>query len=213
METTTIEDQLDAWLDDALAELGEEPTDIDHAAKLLGAMRGIDRRVAEVDRLVSRRIEELREFHRAKRDPLLARRAHLERLIDGWARAESERTGRKTWKLPEGEIAVRGRQPRMVLDDRVPVDDDLLGRVAGLVPSAVRTERSILVGEAKKVGVPASVIEDYPDVPEGYNAATVQVPDPSDPAKLVDVPGLVLLVPRVDRSGHVTQVRPRKVEQ
>jgi hypothetical protein len=208
VETTTIEDQLDAWLDDALAELGEEPADVDHAAKLLGAIRGIDRRIAEIDGLVARRIEELREFHRAQRDPLLGRRAHLERLIDGWAKAEAERTGRRTWKVPEGVIEVRGRKPRMVVDDRATVDADLLDRLAKLVPTAVKTERSLLVGEVKKVAAPASVIDGY-DVPDGYEAAAVQVPDPQRPdGPLVDAPGLVLLVPRTDRAGQVTNVKP-----
>lgn len=206
----SIEDVLDAWLDAQLTELGEEPTDLDHAGKLLGAQRGIDRRIAEIDALVTKRIEALRAFHREQRDPLLARRAHLDTLIGGWALAEWERTGRKTWKVPEGTIEVRPRKPRIVLDERVDVTDDLLDRVEGVLPAAIKKERSVLVSGVKSDETytvePGAVIGNYP-APEGYTARQVRAK--ADGVTVV-LEGLVALVPQDGRAGQVATPRPGK---
>lgn len=220
----SIEDVLDAWLDAALDELGEQPTDLDHAAKLLGAQRGIDRRIAEIDTLIARRIEQLRAFHREQRDPLLARRQHLDGLIGGWALAEWERTGRKTWKVPEGTIEVRPRKPRMEIDARVDITDELLDRVEGPLPAAVKHERSILVSKVATDDVwevrHGDVIADYPNVPEGYEARTVLlgvpgVPPDDEGKERPEVPfeplrGVVALVPLPGRAGQVATPRPGK---
>jgi hypothetical protein len=220
----SIEDVLDAWLDAQLTELGEQPTDLDHAGKLLGAQRGIDRRIAEIDAVVAKRIEALRAFHREQRDPLLARRQHLDGLIGGWALAEWERTGRKTWKVPEGTIEVRPRKPRMEIDARITIDDAVLDRVEGPLPAAVKTERSILVSKVASDDVwqvgHGNVIADYPGVPEGYEAREVLisvpgVPDDDEGKGAPEVAptvlrGVVAMVPLPGRAGQVATPRPGK---
>jgi hypothetical protein len=215
---TSVEDQLDQWLERSLAELGEEPADLDHAGKLLGAMRGIDRRITEVDATVERRIKELRAFQNAQRIPLLERRAYLDKLIGGWALAEWERTGRKTWKTPDGAIEVRPRKVRTVIDSRIDLTDEVIGTIEATLPSAVKVERSILVSGVKSDDVwtiePGRMIRDYPDVPPGYAAFTV-LRYPRDVAGALgeELPGLVTFLPLGGRDGQTATARPGKGTQ
>lgn len=214
MDTPTIEQQLDDWLDTALAELEEPPDGLDRVGRLLAVIRGIDRRMTEIDSYVGRRVQELREFQRQQRDPMLARRQFLSDQVAQWALAENEATGRKTWKLPEGTVSVRPRQPRAELDvmtDLAPETVDQVERLLGAASGAVKVERSILPGKVKadpRVS-PGDVLQDYP-TDDGYVAhqavATLDFGSP-EPVQRV-LPGVVLLVPADGRAGKSATVKP-----
>jgi hypothetical protein len=213
--TDTLEAALDAWLEGALDELGEEPPDgLDQAGRLLGAMVGVDRRIAELDEYVARRVYELRAFHSDQRAGLDQRREHLARLIEGWALAEWERTGRKTWKLPEGEITVRPAQQRAELHEAHEPTDGDIEQVKALLPAAVKVERSILPGTVKKAAKPGAELPDY-DAPDGYTAhqavLTLDFGSPQPVERVID--SVVLLVPKPGRAGQVAKAKPKGRER
>lgn len=210
----SLDEQLDAWLEGALAELDEEPADLDHAGKLLGAALGVERRMAEVSAYVSRRMAELSAFAETQLAPLQARRDQLETLICGWALAENERTGRKTWKLPEGEITVRPLQPRAELNTARDVTDGDVDHAALLLPDSVKVERKILPGEVKKVAKPGAELPDY-DAPPGYTAhmavLTLDFGSPTPVERVIE--SVVLLVPKDGRAGKKATAKPGRVQQ
>jgi len=208
MTDVTIEERLDDWLESALRDLGEEPRDLDHAARLLGALRGVQRRRSQVEQLVARRISELTTFRDREVAPLIERAEHLEALIASWALAQNEETGRKTWKVPEGVIGVRPRRPRLDVDHTLD-RDMVVGLVRGLRHDYVRVEEDVDRAAVKADAEPGALIPDYrPDlIPDGYEPREALVPSLRDPAgPLVVVPGVVLFVPKLGRAGKTAKV-------
>lgn len=216
LSQTDLDDLLDEWLAGGETELADEPPkDVEQADRLAWALRKVDQRVAEVDDVVQRRVDALTVWRDQQLDQLHARRADLERLIEGWARAQHALDkSRKTWKLPSGMIPkLRERQARAVLIGK--------GDVAGvqaitgpgmLPPDAIKVERSVRPGVVKDATEPGEVIKDHPDVPEGYEAReAVGWFDFGGPEAVRRVvPGIVLLVPKTGPAGEQFSIQRPK---
>lgn len=202
----SVEERIDQWLEESLVEIGDEPTDQEQVDRLLWALRSVRRRRAEVVELAKARFQLISTWAGQQTDQLDARAAHLERLLEGWAQAEHERTSRKTWQLPAGELRVRARTARAVAMSSAK-DNLVISAVAKLVPEAVVTERRVLPGEVKKVATAGHVVDAVAlgvDVPDGYEARQAVVADDPGEAEqsFVAVPGVVLLVPKPGRDGQ-----------
>jgi len=205
----TADEQLDEWLESSLDEIGDEPADQEQADRLLWALRGVRRRRAEVTDVGKARVQMISVWAGQQTDQLDARAAHLERLLEGWTRAEHDRSGRKSWPLPAGQLKLQARRTRSEVDARMEAADAahhvgaLVG--TGMLPSdAVKVERTVRAGTVKDNTVPGDVIPDYPNTPEGYEARTaVGTFDFGGAEPVVRVvPGVVLLVPKPGREGQ-----------
>lgn len=207
-DTTTLESQLDAWLSGGTEEIYGPPEDQEKADRLLHALRGVRNRKEQVDDLVKERIDAVRVWGSQQWDQLSAREAELERLLEGWARAQHADTGRKTWKLPAGELRVRPLVPRT---DLVPGTDvaklgaDVQAMTGpGMLPSAaVKTEVKAQLGVIKANTSPGELVADFP-TPEGYEArqavASFDFGGPELQHRVI--PGVVLLVPLDGPAGQ-----------
>lgn len=215
----TVEEKLDQWIEAsltaALEAVGDEPRDQEQADRLLWALRGVRRRRAETVEVARARVQMVTTWASHQTDQLDARAAHLERLLEGWAQAECERTGRKTWSLPAGTLKVRARTIRAVATSAaqdVLVQDE----IAQKVPAAVIEERRVLPGEVKRATKPGLLVDAAAlgiDVPDGYEAHLALLHYPithdangdrlAEPGEATTVvPGVVLLVPVDGRAGQ-----------
>lgn len=196
-----IEQLLDAWLADSLTEIGDEPQDQEQVDRLLWALRSVRSRREEVKATGRARVELISIWANEQVDALNAREVQLEAILAGWAHGEHERTARKTWKLPAGELQVRQRLQRVELVGRKN-DPELVAGVRRVVPSAIKTEESVQAGEVKAVTEPGEVIDDPGvDVPEGYEARQALLAEAAADGGFWAVPGVVLLVPVEGRDG------------
>lgn len=187
-----LEDALEAFLAGTSEELEQAPEDEHAADRLLGALAGVQRRRARATALASRRIEQIREWLAEQEAPLVESEAHLTALLDGWARGQYERTGRKTIKLTSGQLTLRPLRQRTVVADHVGTDL-LIAQVRNIVPEAVHTKEDVHVSDIAKVGQPGELLPDWPAEP-GYVARQVVVPGAGDSGFSV-VPGVAFLVP------------------
>jgi len=200
-----IEALLDDWLDGTANEL-DPADDQDQADRLLGALRRLRQRRAEVKAVAQARIEQVQAWHADTDGALADREEHLTGLLAGWAHMAHEATSRKTWKLPAGELRVR---PRMVTAEWAPDGpvETQIDQVAGYVPSAVETTRSVKPGQVKRVAVPGTRWPERDHLaPEGRCAYTALVYLPAEEqggeARTAVVPGVVLFVPEAGRAGR-----------
>jgi hypothetical protein len=218
-----VEDLLDAWMDGLADDIGGVPADTGQADGLLWVLRHVRQRIMEAEEVAAERIADITGWLEAVATPLANRASYLETMLEQWAQAEHERTGRKTWKLPAGELRVR---PRLVRSDTVTapsaMDEGVIDTIADLVPMAVEYEVKVKPGEVKKLAHAGAVVHGLP-VPDGYEARqaviTMLVPPPpdgpedppsGDPDPAVGagrqdlvVPGIVLYVPLPGREGRV----------
>lgn len=207
--TDPLEQQLDEWLEGALDELGDDPPrDQEQADRLLRAAAATMRRLSAIEELADRRIAEIMDWRDGETAPLNQRMLWLEKRLRQWALAENERTGRKTWKLPAGDLKVRPRRPRTIVTADDPIKVAGHWRLLGL-ESAVHTTTTLMASEVKKRVEPGDLVAGYP-APDGYEAryAMVAIRDAADP-DMVPVPGVVLLVPKEGREGLTFQADPK----
>ena len=204
-----VEELVEQWLEQSLAEIGDEPADEEQVDRLLWVLRRLRQRQQEIADAVTARLDLLLEWRRTESGKIQARVDHIEETLAGWAFGEHERTARKTWKLPAGELTVRARRERVVLTGKA-TDEGLVGAVAALVPDAIKTTREVQPGRVKAVGqatgvdVTNSAVAMGVEVPEGYEAQRlVVVDDPhADEPSFSEVPGVFVLVPKPGREGQ-----------
>ncbi len=203
MTDTTLEQALDEWLSGGTEELYGPPENQEQADRLLWALRGVRRRRDDVMGLVKDRLTALTVWRDQQLDQLGAREADLERILEGWSRAQHADTGRQTWKLPAGELKVRALVARAEADARLDPEQAVASVKAFAGPGTplrqadvIKTVETLLVGPIKKAARPGDLLPDYPDVPDGYEAheAVVTADYGSGPTDKV-VHGVVLLVP------------------
>lgn len=144
-----LAEQLAAWerddeipddLDEANPIVPVDERRVDWALERLARMASDEQRVVsfvdeEMERLVSFRDDRLTAIER--------RRAWVERGVEQWMRSQHRETGRKTVKLPHGEVKLRAARRRV--DVVVDLDDfEQVATLDDLVPGAVihRTEIS-----------------------------------------------------------------------
>lgn len=203
MTTPELTDDLDGWIEQGLPfELdGDNPddahlTELADADRLLGVLRHIERRRAEVNELVLSRTTEVKRWGHAQEVLLDRRQRHVEHLLDLWVRADHARSGQrtKTWNLPNGRLTLRPRQPRVeIISD----DEDRTAReLAGVLgPGANRVQHRVakdFVKAAVAAG-PALAWQDLPtgkDLPAGYRAHQAVNPPTGEV-----LPGIILLIP------------------
>lgn len=198
-----LEALLDDYLDGALAELDGPPAGQDQADRYLWALRSVRRRITETEAVAKARIDQVTAWRDDEVGRLNERAEYLAGLLEGWAQAQHEDTGRKTWKLPAGELRVR---PRMVRAEVTwPADSEQYARnarvIEGLVPEAVDRTVNVKPGEVKKRATAGGLLEGY-SCPEGYEAREAVLPAEGEDGLTV-VPGVVLLVPVKGRTGKV----------
>jgi hypothetical protein len=185
-----LEALLDDFLDGALTDWDGPPEGIDQADKLLWALRGVRRRQAEVAAVAKARTDQVNAWRDDQLASLGRDEARLSALLEGWAHAQHEDTGRKTWKLPAGELKVR---PRMVTADWMGDDPAALAKV---VPEAVVTEQRVMPGEVKKIAQRGyRWPERDPCAPPGRLAYHALVAGK-------EAPGIVLYAPAPGRDGR-----------
>ena len=199
---TGLERQLDEWLSGGTEQLYGPPENIDQTDRLISALAGVRRRRTEVMQLVADRLAALGVWRDQQLDQLDAREGDLLRLLEGWGRAEYERTGRKTWKLPAGEVKVRPKRARTELSHRTDAEtvaaliEPMTG--PGMLPvTAVKTTMKPQLDVLKANTSPGAVIPEYP-APIGYEARyAVGTFGPDRQLRPVErvIPGVVLLIP------------------
>lgn len=191
IDQTALEAALDDWLAGAADETETAPETQEQTDRLIGAWRGVQRRIAEVKTLVAERKRLLAAWEEDQMAALEGRAAQLEQLLEGWTRAQHERTGRQSWKLPNGTLALRKQQPKIIsLGDGVPVDEaeTLLG------PDVIKRIEEVRLGEVKARTVPGDIIPGMQV--DGYTAHDVVVPQDDPEREGTSLPGAVLLVPK-----------------
>lgn len=205
---TTLEQALDEWLTGGTEELYGTPENQEQADRLLGALRGVRNRKEAVHDLVTQRIDAVKVWERQQWDQLGAREQELERLLEGWARAQHADTGRKTWKLPAGELRVRPLRPRTDLlagASKELVADGIKNMVGpGMLPgTAIKTVHTAQLGVIKDSTRPGAVIEGY-EAPEGYEARQAVGDFDFGGPETVErvIPWVVLLVPLPGTDGQ-----------
>lgn len=214
-DQSTIEDLLDDFIEGALDLVDDDaPAESqEQADRLLYALRGVERRAAEVDAVVEARIEEIRAFQTAQRDQLDARASYLRNRLAAFAFGENERTGRKTWRLPAGELSVRVRTNHCVIDpDIEALPDEARGliltaaanAIAERVPAAVVRSTRILPGEVKKAARPGADVVDHP-APPGYKACEAVLGEGDE---TIVLPGILFFVPVDGRDGKRFTAKP-----
>ena len=173
---------------DALADDISEGTLDDAAAeRAMRALCAIDRELARWQQLHDTERQRLDAWLEEVSNPLLGRREFFERCLEGFTRANHERTGAKSVKLPSGTAALRKTPDRVeVVGDAEPPE-----RFA-------RVSVSWDKNRTKEDTNPGPVAEDY-EAPEGY-VAHVAV---DHTGAVVD--GVVWLL----RTDPVFTVRPR----
>jgi phage host-nuclease inhibitor protein Gam len=192
---TLAEDQLDAWLNEDTLELDEgPPADTVQADKLLRARRWVRRQQADVKATVAARKRELDDFAARRNEQFARRVAELEKLLDGWARAEHAASGGKTvtWQLPSGTVKLRPAP------DRLEYTGDAEDVAADLVRAGheALTKTQVLPAgknEIKARVLDGPVIDGFEGAPEGYTAHYAVLDDGSEQPSEV-LPGMVLLV-------------------
>jgi hypothetical protein len=193
MEQTDLEAALDEWLAGALDEADGPPQDQDGADRLLGALRVVERREADITALVRARVESLMAWKNQQLEQLGGRRRWLEGQLEAWTRAQHSEIGRQTWKVPNGTLALRQRQVKVELDDSYAKDPVVIDRYVDLLgPGVVKTERSIRAGEAKAMVEPGEIIAGA-TAPDGYEARQAITGDDEHGWQVL--PGMVLLIP------------------
>ena len=156
-------------------------------------------------------MEQLQAWLDEQHAPLAKRAEHLTALLDGWARAQHERSGMKTFQLPSGTLQLRPLRQRTAPDPRLPVAD-LIAQVRPIVPEAVHQgAESLHVSDIAKIAEPGEVVADWPNVPVGYEArqAVVDIAPGADEGSFMVVPGVVLLVPVKGLAGQTFSVKIR----
>lgn len=186
---TVLDVGLDDWLAASVSEPDWEPDDQADANRLLGAIRGIDRQLAE-DKATARRVaEEATDWYNARAAVLERRKGEIERLLEGWARMRHRVSSERetTWDLPNGVLRLRKAQPRVEVTAE---DEGELARQLEDVGYAgmVIVKRSVSKDAVKKAAAAGAEIEH--ETPAGYGAHAVV-----DQATGVVLDGLVLLVP------------------
>lgn len=208
-DLTAVEEQLDAWIEGALTELGHQPENHEEADRLLWALRGVRRRRAEAQAVVRARKDQLDTWLRQQTDQHDAAERRLVDLLQGWTHAQAEQTGRQTFRLPAGTLQVRKRLVRAVVigDAKGPIT---VAGVRGLVPDAVKTTHEVLPGQVKSVARPDTqditpwAIQQGVDVPDGYSARQALVGEGDGTQR---VPGVLLLVPVEGRPGRTFEAK------
>jgi hypothetical protein len=214
-EASTLEEQLDAWLEGVAEELDGPPRDVQQVTSLVGALAAVRRRRVEAGNLADARIQAITGWLEQVTAPLERREEELEALIAGWARAEWERTQRATWKLPTGTVKALVRQPRLLAPGGI-APSLLVDLVGAVSPSYVRRKEEVAVGDIKAEAVAGDLLEDADalDVPDGYEPRQVLVPHADgdryplgeDHGPYVVLPGMVMLAPAAGRAGRHVKV-------
>ena len=107
---------------DALADDISEGTLDDAAAeRAMRALCAIDRELARWQQLHDTERRRLDAWLEEVSNPLLGRREFFERCLEGYTRANHERTGAKSVKLPSGRAALRETPPKVeAVGDPIP---------------------------------------------------------------------------------------------
>jgi phage host-nuclease inhibitor protein Gam len=202
-----VTDDFDEWLEQQARrdanwdEIYPEPTDATATDRLLGALRYLRRQIDDAGFVADARVAEIREWQHQRTTTLQARVDHIERLLEGWTRAQHELSGgrSKTWNLPNGTLTLRAAQSRLVVEG----DEDDVARTLQRrfgASSMVRLQRRVMKDAVKGVMEPGDVVN-RSDTPPGYEARAVGVPS-NDGFDSID--GLVLLVPTQDKFKATT---------
>jgi hypothetical protein len=211
VSAATQADAYDRWSESQALDL--EDTDAIYEApegqaqtdRLLGVLRFLDRIDADVHAVVAARTAELHQWRADRLQVTANRRQQIERLLEGWARAQHAASGgrTKTWKLPSGTLTIRPAQLRLVVSGDEQIAATRARNVLG--EQARRTTYSVAKDTVKGLVVPgAPVHRDAAgapiDVPVGYTAHRAMVRDDSTESGSTGevLEGLVLLVPTQD---------------
>lgn len=195
---TSVADQLDTWLEERTHEIENEPDNRGPIDRMLGACRAINRERAEVEATYAHRVAELAQWRDERFAVLDGRRSRLETRLEGWARAEHERTGGrdKTWKLANGTLEIRPADDVIELaasPDKIGDELKAVGHGDLTFPKATASKTLILQAIEKgayEVGPP---VADY-ELPAGRQTYTAHrvITDPDAGEAL---PGVYLLRP------------------
>lgn len=208
-DPTDVEQLLDQWLEESLAEIGDTPADEEQVDRLVWAMRRLAERHAEVEEVAQRRARLVAAWAAEESEKLRRRSARIEAILEGWAHAERERTGRQTVKLPAGTLKLTARRQSVVIEE--PRSEETVGAVGALVPDAVVTKLEVQATPLRTKGIQAGdPIEGYEN-PEGYVAHTAVLPseDTDGHGGFVEVPRVAVLVPADGREGYSFKVDTR----
>jgi phage host-nuclease inhibitor protein Gam len=190
----------DEWLSDRAGtdaswdEIYPEPEDSVAADRLLGVLRYLHRQVADVETVYQARTAELQEWRAERQNGLLNRVAHIERLLEGWTRAQHKASGGrdKTWNLPNGKLTLRQAQTRLDFHGE---EDAVAGRLQDRFgDAAIRVQRKIAKSWLKD-RVIAGPVDGAFHAPPGYEARAVMAPDGDGQPTGEVIPDLILFVP------------------
>lgn len=193
---TDLDEALGYAVPDELTEPCEAPPDADAADRMLYSLGRLAERLREIEKLAQARIETIALWQQEESRKIKDRYDWLEQGVTGWARAVHEKDpSSKTIRLPNGQVAIRLRQPRV--ETYAPMLDlDLLRQTRpGWVREKLEPEKNAI----KAAVVPSKMAVDVgPEAPEGY-----AVHHALDKATGEIVPGVYIYVP-VDKSVSVT---------
>ena len=176
------------------------PDDVDQATRYLATLRHLKGRMLEVEATALAEVRRIAGWEERASAPLLRRYEWVERALNGWALAmNADDPTRRTISLPNGDVEVRPRQPRI----EVTADRETLERLRQEHPGWVRDKLEPNKRDLLAAVKPGNVADDLLAVPEGYEAREAV----NDDGEVV--PGVFVLVPvsksvRVVLAGEAT---------
>ncbi|HMJ77271.1 MAG TPA: host-nuclease inhibitor Gam family protein [Iamia sp.] len=204
IDSTPVDHLLDRWLEESLAEVGDEPRDQEQVDRLLWVLRRLRQRRQEILDAAQARANLVTKWATEEVEEVDRRAGHLEETLEGWAQSDHEATGRRTWKLPAGTLTVRKRSERVVVIDAK--SDATVAAVGAIVPEAVKTTHEVQGSKVKAVtfadgyDLTSVARSQGVEVPEGYQAQRALIAVDDD--MVAPVPAVWMLVPVAGREGR-----------